>query len=44
MGFLGKLHLAWDWTHGCIAVTDAQMREIWARVPNGTPITIVDVL
>lgn len=43
-GFLGKLHLAWDWTQGCIAVTDAEMREIWARVPNGTPITIVDVL
>ena len=41
-GWLGKLHLLWDWTDGCVAVTNAQMREIWAHVPNGTPITIVD--
>ncbi len=29
-----------DWTLGCIAVTDKAMDEIWAAVPNGTPITI----
>ena len=29
-----------DWTLGCIAVTDRAMEEIWAAVPNGTPITI----
>ena len=29
-----------DWTLGCIAVTDEAMDEIWASVPNGTPITI----
>lgn len=29
-----------DWTWGCIAVTDQAMDEIWAAVPNGTPITI----
>lgn len=29
-----------DWTLGCIAVTDAEMAEIWALVPNGTPIEI----
>lgn len=40
--FLKNLHLAWDWTNGCIAVTNAQMRDIWSRVPNNTPITIVD--
>lgn len=39
-GFLGPLHRVWDWTNGCIAVTDAEMREIWALVPNGTPILI----
>ena len=39
-GWLGRLHLAWDWTDGCIAVTNAEMREIWSRVPNGTPIEI----
>lgn len=29
-----------DWTAGCIAVTDADMRQIWAAVPVGTPIVI----
>lgn len=29
-----------DWTHGCIAVTNSQMREIWASVKTGTPIEI----
>jgi murein L,D-transpeptidase YafK len=39
-GWLGRLHLLRDWTDGCIAVTNPQMREIWTLVPNGTPITI----
>ncbi|MGX5730166.1 L,D-transpeptidase family protein [Pseudoxanthomonas beigongshangi] len=30
-----------DWTDGCIAVTNAEMDEIWRRVPVGTPIRIV---
>ena len=29
-----------DWTDGCIAVTDAQIEEIWRLVPVGTPIRI----
>ncbi len=29
-----------DWTAGCIAVTDAEMEEIWSLVPTGVPITI----
>jgi murein L,D-transpeptidase YafK len=29
-----------DWTWGCIAVTNAEMRQIYAMVPNGTPIRI----
>ncbi|SIO17340.1 L,D-transpeptidase family protein [Vannielia litorea] len=41
-GWLGAVHLVWDWTNGCIAVTDAQMREIWSLVPDGTPITITE--
>ena len=40
-GWLGRLHLAWDWTNGCIAVTNTEMREIWSLVPNGTPIKIL---
>ncbi|VCU61736.1 ErfK/YbiS/YcfS/YnhG family protein [Tritonibacter mobilis] len=43
-GALGALHLMRDWTDGCIAVTNAEMREIWSLVPNGTPITIKEAL
>jgi murein L,D-transpeptidase YafK len=39
-GWLGSVHHLVDWTDGCIAVTNAEMREIWARVPDGTPIRI----
>jgi murein L,D-transpeptidase YafK len=31
---------ATDWTRGCIAVTDAEMEEIWRLVADGTPIEI----
>ena len=39
-GWLGATHRALDWTDGCIAVTDAEMDEIWELVPDGTPIEI----
>jgi murein L,D-transpeptidase YafK len=29
-----------DWTAGCISVTDAEMKEIYSLVPDGTPIEI----
>jgi murein L,D-transpeptidase YafK len=29
-----------DWTDGCIAVTNADMDQLWARVADGTPIEI----
>jgi len=29
-----------DWTDGCIALTNAQIEELWQIVPNGTPIEI----
>ena len=29
-----------DWTVGCIAVTDDEIEEIYAMVPDGTPIVI----
>lgn len=40
LGWLGRLHRLWDWTDGCIAVTNAEMDEIWNAVPDGTPIEI----
>lgn len=39
--WLGKLHLLKDWTHGCIAVTNKQMDEIYRSVKIGTKITIL---
>lgn len=29
-----------DWTAGCIAVSNAEMREIWAATPTGTPVEV----
>lgn len=40
-GYLGAAHRRWDWTYGCIAVTDEEIDEIWKLVDNGTPIEIL---
>jgi murein L,D-transpeptidase YafK len=40
LGWLGRFHRVVDWTHGCIAVTDGEMDEIWRAVPDGTPVVI----
>jgi murein L,D-transpeptidase YafK len=40
LGWLGPLHRAMDWTDGCIAVTDAEIEEIYSAVPDGTPVEI----
>ena len=40
LGFFGPLHTAGDWTDGCIAVTNAEIEEIWRAVPDGTPVEI----
>lgn len=29
-----------DWTAGCIALTNVEMREVWAVTPIGTPVEI----
>jgi len=34
------IHRYVNWTDGCIAVTNAEMDEIWAFIDVGTPITI----
>ncbi len=39
-GFWGARHLLRDWTAGCIAVTDAEIEELWRAIPDGTPIEI----
>lgn len=37
---LGDKHTEYDWTEGCIAVTNAEIEQIWRAVPNGSPIQI----
>lgn len=37
---VGNLHTGLDWTKGCIAVTDEEIEEIEALVPNGTVVEI----
>jgi murein L,D-transpeptidase YafK len=38
--YLGPLHRKWDWTLGCVAVTDQEIEEIWSMVPIGTTVEI----
>lgn len=40
LGFVGKWHRFINWTAGCIAVTDAEMDELYAAVKVGTSIEI----
>ena len=37
---LGALHRQSDWTDGCVAVTNAEIEEIWRLVPVGTRVEI----
>ena len=39
-GFIGPAHRLYDWTLGCVAVTDPEIDEIWNLVPVGTPVEI----
>ena len=40
-GWLSFLAQRFNWTNGCIAVTNSEMEEIWQAVDAGTPIEIV---
>jgi murein L,D-transpeptidase YafK len=39
-GWIGGGHRLYDWTLGCIAVTDEEMDEVWKLVPVGTSVEI----
>jgi len=39
--WLGAAHHAFDWTDGCIAVTNEEMDELWEWIEEGTPIEIL---
>ena len=36
----GRTRIRGDWTDGCIALSNAEIEEIWRRVADGTPIEI----
>lgn len=40
LGWIGRMHRLVDWTAGCVAVTNAEMDDIWRAVPDGAPIEI----
>jgi len=39
-GKAGAAHRNYDWTNGCVAVTDQEIEEIFGAVPVGTPVRI----
>ncbi len=40
LGWLSFITQRFNWTDGCIAVTNSEMDEIWNLVPENTPIEI----
>lgn len=39
-GWLAPVTQLFDWTDGCIALTNADMDRVWEAVDAGTPIEI----
>lgn len=40
-GYIGSLHRLKDWTHGCIAVTNDEMNELYQSIIVGTVVYIL---
>jgi murein L,D-transpeptidase YafK len=40
LGFISKFQRCWDWTAGCIALTDEEVDELYESVAIGTKIEI----
>jgi murein L,D-transpeptidase YafK len=40
LGFIGKFHRLFDWTNGCMALTNAEVDELYYAVKVGTKIDI----
>jgi murein L,D-transpeptidase YafK len=40
LGWVGSRQHWMDWTDGCIALTNAEIDEVWRAVPIGTTVTI----
>lgn len=39
-GWIGHAHRSFDWTHGCVALTNTELDELWRAVPDGTLIEL----
>ena len=39
-GIANKLHRRTDWTRGCVAVTNEEIEELWALLPDGVAVEI----
>jgi murein L,D-transpeptidase YafK len=39
-GWIGAFHRWKDWTAGCVALTDEEIKELWRVTPDGTTIEI----
>jgi murein L,D-transpeptidase YafK len=40
-GWLSGISQRFDWTNGCVALTNAQMDVVWRTVKVGTPIELL---
>ena len=40
IGWFGAVHRMFDWTNGCIAVSNREIDEIWSLVQDGTTVVI----
>lgn len=40
LSWIGAQHRRVDWTKGCIAVTNAEIEEIWRTVPDAIVVEI----
>ena len=38
--FAGRPTIGYDWTAGCIALSDADMDEVWRVAAVGTPVVV----
>jgi len=39
--WVGSAHTLFDWTNGCVAVTNIEIEELWRAAPKGTPVEIL---
>lgn len=40
MGWIGSFHRCKDWTAGCVALTDAEIEELWRITPVETVVDL----